>query len=72
MSNIDFYPHYLYSSANLAIFAKDYVRGRSHAYYNSLLMKNNKNQGYVYLLTNPAMPGIVKIGMTHRDQLDAR
>lgn len=31
-----------------------------------------KKQGYVYLLTNPAMPGIVKIGMTHRDQLDAR
>lgn len=31
-----------------------------------------KESGYVYLLTNPAMPGIVKIGMTHRDQLDSR
>ena len=32
----------------------------------------NTNYGYVYLLTNPAMPGMVKIGMTHRDELDVR
>jgi hypothetical protein len=31
-------------------------------------MKNsNTNYGIVYLLTNPAIPGMVKIGMTNRD-----
>jgi hypothetical protein len=30
------------------------------------------NYGIVYVLTNPAMPGLVKIGMTNRESLDAR
>lgn len=30
------------------------------------------NYGIVYVPTNPAMPGLVKIGMTTRDNLDAR
>lgn len=30
------------------------------------------NYGIVYVLTNPAMPGMVKIGMTNRDSVDVR
>lgn len=30
------------------------------------------NFGIVYVLTNPAMPGLVKIGMTNRESVDAR
>lgn len=29
-------------------------------------------QGIVYVLTNPSMPGMVKIGMTERNEIDAR
>ena len=35
-------------------------------------MKSPRNQGIVYVLTNSAMPGLVKIGMTTRDSVDAR
>jgi hypothetical protein len=34
--------------------------------------KQNSNYGIVYLLTNPAMSGLVKIGMTTRDNVDER
>ena len=34
-------------------------------------MKIDNNRGIVYVLTNSAMPGLVKIGMTTRDSIDS-
>ena len=36
------------------------------------MSQKQNNSGIVYVLTNPVMSGLVKIGMTTRDNLDAR
>ena len=36
------------------------------------MASKHQNYGIVYVLTNPAMPDLVKIGMTNRDNVDAR
>lgn len=36
------------------------------------MLSKQENYGIVYLLTNPAMPGLVKIGMTTRESIDQR
>ena len=35
-------------------------------------MEKQNNKGIVYVLTNPVMPGLVKIGMTNRDNIELR
>ncbi len=39
---------------------------------NNVLMAKQNNKGIVYVLTNSAMPGLVKIGMTTRESIDSR
>lgn len=36
------------------------------------MRKQDNNKGIVYVLTNSAMPGLVKIGMTTRESIDTR
>lgn len=36
------------------------------------MLTNEPNTGYVYVLTNQCMPGLVKIGMTERENLEQR
>ena len=37
-----------------------------------IMAKQDNNKGIVYVLTNSAMPGLVKIGMTTRESIDTR